>query len=214
MKVGTDGVLLGSWTNCKNKRNILDIGTGTGLIALMLAQRSSAGITAIEIDNTAIKEANQNFKNSKWKDRIKGVHSPIQEFNPQSKFDLIVSNPPYFKSHSKYSIRQKSRHQAYLSHQEIIIAANVLLSKDGNLDLVLPKHEGEVFISSANERQLFLNRICYVYGNKNVECKRLLLSFSRHKKALKEEDLIIENQKRHDYTEDYKILTKDFYLNF
>lgn len=214
MKVGTDGVLLGSWTNCKNKRNILDIGTGTGLIALMLAQRSLAGITAIEIDYTAIKEANQNFKNSKWKDRIKGIHSPIQEFNPQSKFDLIVSNPPYFKSHPKYSIRQKSRHQAYLSHQEIITAANVLLSKDGNLDLVLPKNEGEVFISIANERQLFLNRICYVYGNKNVECKRLLLSFSRHKKALKEEDLIIENQKRHDYTEDYKILTKDFYLNF
>lgn len=214
MKVGTDGVLLGAWTNCEKAKNILDIGTGTGLIALMMAQRTTAHIVGCEINSLAHQEASKNFQQSKWKERLESVNTSIQELKTDLTFDLIVSNPPFFNINHKHSSRKQSRQQDQLTHLELIQSATSLLTPDGNFDVILPFIEGEAFIKKCESHQLFLSRKCYVYGRSNGKCKRLLLSFTKQSSALKINELTIEKHNRHDYTEAYKSLTKDFYLNF
>lgn len=214
MKIGTDGVLIGAWSKCQKKQIILDVGTGTGLIALMLAQRCSGRIMACDSDQKSINEAKYNFRNSKWSSRLKAIHSPIQDLDFQQKFDLIISNPPYFEVNHAFNSRQKSRQQHSLNHCDLINSVLTHLSIEGHFDLILPKKEGEIFIELCQEKKLFLQRKCYVYGHSKSKCKRLLLSFGRTRKQLEISNLIIEKDVRHTYTSDYQNLTKDFYLNF
>ncbi|MDC3257802.1 methyltransferase [Flavobacteriales bacterium] len=213
MKVGTDGVLLGSWVNCLNAKKILDIGTGTGLISLMIAQRNNeCNITAVEIDKETSEEANININNSKWRDRISIINISINNFITSDKFDCIVSNPPYFPANFSKNKRAIARHTNLLSFQDLIRTTVKLLSSKGIFAVILPKIAEAIFCKTANANKLFLIRICQVKGQKNSDIKRVLLEFSFEKSSLDSDSLVIE-ESRHIYTNKYIDLCQDFYLN-
>ena len=213
MKVGTDGVLLGSWVNCLNAKKILDIGAGTGLISLMLAQRNNeCNITAVEIDKETSEEANININNSKWRDRISIINININNFITSDKFDFIVSNPPYFPANFSKNKRAIARHTNLLSFQDLIRTTVKLLSSKGIFAVILPKIAETIFCKTANANKLFLIRICQVKGQKNSDVKRVLLEFSFEKSSLDSDSLVIE-ESRHIYTNKYIDLCQDFYLN-
>ena len=216
MKVGTDGVLLGAWSKAI-EGNILDIGTGTGLIALMLAQRTqTALIDTIEIDEAASKEAQENFNNSNWKDRLTISNISLQNYQPNKNYDLIISNPPFFINATKApkATRNNARHTDTLSFDELIDSVKRLLANTGIFSLILPLNEANHFIKLALQSKLFLNRKCLVKPNPSKSAKRVLMEFSFSERELVEEELTIETENRHEYTKEYISLTKDFYLKF
>ena len=212
MKVGTDGVLLGCWVSCGKANNILDIGCGTGLITLMLGQRNiDSNITGIEIDKTASQEAQLNISNSNWEERIEIKHTSLQQFTPQLKFDLIVSNPPFFPQNKSQQSRDIARHTNTLSFEELIDNAGKLLAEKGIFSVVIPKNSEEYFCKIAAVHKLYRNRVCYIKGNKKSEVKRIMMEFSFIKSVAITEHLTIETS-RHNYTDKYIQLCKDFYL--
>lgn len=217
MKIGTDGVLLGAWVSVEsNPYSILDIGAGTGIIALQLAQRSDAEVMdAIEIDEDAYEQCVENFENSPWGDRLFCYHAALDEFTEEidDEYDLIISNPPFYSEDYKTTneARDLARFTEALPFDELIESAAQLLSKDGILAVIIPRKEEETFIKMASEVELFPKRICRVKGNPNSEEKRSLMEFSFKEIQPKIENLTIEIS-RHEYTEEYKNLVKDFYL--
>jgi tRNA1Val (adenine37-N6)-methyltransferase len=217
MKVGTDGVLLGAWADISNTNSILDIGTGTGLIALMLAQRSDALITGIDIDESAAGQAAENKNNSPWKDRIKIEHISLQEYclTKSYGYDLIVSNPPYFQNSLKSPDQSRSmaRHGDTMSYTDLISAGKSLLKPNGRLSVIIPSIYSDEFIKEANEAGLFCRRKTRVCSRAELPEKRQLLEFSPKKEAVKENVLVIETDIRHQYTDEFNLLTRDFYLD-
>jgi len=217
MKVGTDGVLLGAWTPLiNNPYNILDIGTGTGVLALMLAQRSHAEqIDAIEIDDEAYEQATENFENSPWNDRLYCYHAGLDEFvdEVEEEFDLIVSNPPFYTENYKSENEQRdaARFEDSLPFEELVEAADFFLSDHGIFSLIVPFKEEEKIISLCKERDLFPLKITRVKGTPTTEIKRSLMAFSRIEQTPLSDELVIETA-RHQYTPEYIALTKDFYL--
>ena len=219
MKVGTDAVLLGSWTDTISSQRILDIGTGTGVIALMLAQRSYAFIDAIDIDENCCEEARLNVRESKWSDRIHIHHLSFQSFADQvlEPYDLIVSNPPFFSDCSKASFieRTTARHTDLLSFEELAGGVSRLLSASGRFCLILPQKESELFRDVAAAHKLHLAKITRVRTTpEKATEKRVLMQFQRKPKCFQEDSITIEEGGRHSYTDDYKKLTKEFYLAF
>ncbi len=218
MKVGTDGVLLGAWASVENADKVLDIGTGTGLIALMLAQRSNATVDAIEIDLNACEQAQKNVNRSAWTDRINIIHQSFQDFakGVAVNYNLIVSNPPYFQDSltAPRENRTKARHNTELQLTDILNGTLNCLSESGTLSLILPYVEGNLFIAKAAEQGLYCVRKTNVLPKPGRKPKRLLLEFQKFQKPLAEEYLVIELSKRHEYSEAYKKLTSDFYLAF
>ncbi len=218
MKVGTDGVLLGSWCRVPVEGRVLDVGTGTGLLALMVAQRSlKVDITALEIDREASLQAMENCQKSPWRERIKVLHTSLQEFGEMSadRFDMVVCNPPYFDRSLRCPDKKRTtaRHSETLSFDDLLHFSVVLLKKEGSLSVVLPEKESEVFKDKAVEKGLFLCRQMNVLPTPKKDVKRRLMEFSFEKKELEARNLVIETE-RHIYTEEYKNLTQDFYLNF
>ena len=220
MKVGTDGVLLGAWCSVDAYPDtILDIGAGTGVISLMIAQRSDTmTIDAVEVDENAYEQTVANFEESDWGDRLYCYNATFTEFaeeiaEEEESYDLIVSNPPFYTDEfeTEDDARNKARFTSSLSFEELIVGVAKILSKNGKFCVVIPFKEEGNFINLAKENSLFLNRICRVKGNETAEIKRCLLEFSFKDSELQEENLIIEIA-RHQYTEDYINLTKDFYL--
>lgn len=218
MKIGTDGVLLGVWTPLDNNPfSILDIGAGTGIIALMLAQRSVAEqIDALEIDEEAYEQATDNFENSPWNDRLFCFHAGLDEFveEPEDEYDLIVSNPPFYSEDYKSNDDQRdlARFQDAMPFEELIEAAALLLSENGIFAVIIPFKEEESFIAIAQEHELYPLKITRVKGTPTTETKRTLLAFVRNKNtAVFIDELIIETA-RHIYTPEYIEFTKDFYL--
>lgn len=217
MKIGTDGVLLGAWTPLiNNPFSILDIGTGTGVIALMLAQRSHAEqIDAIEIDDEAYEQATENFENSPWNERLYCYHAGLDEFvdEVEEEFDLIVSNPPFYTDEYKSNNEQRdvARFEDSLPFDELVEAADFFLSDHGIFSLIVPFKEEEKIISLCKERDLFPLKITRVKGSPSTEIKRSLLAFSRLEQTPLVDELVIETA-RHQYTPEYIALTKDFYL--
>ncbi len=215
MKVGTDGVLLGAWADCDGAKRILDIGTGTGVIALMLAQRNAKSeIYAVEIDEIATRRARSNFDMSPWAERLTVENCAVQEFNPTEKFDLIISNPPYFVDSllPPDAKRSTARHTHDLSFEELDKAVARLLANDGRFALILPTAEFERYMAIT---QLHLVRRCDVHPTMGAATKRVMAEFAKHKKAsLVLENITIEQERRGDYTDEYRTLTKDFYLKF
>lgn len=217
MKIGTDGVLLGAWTSIDNRPfSVLDIGAGTGVLSLMIAQRSSAeNIEAIEIDADAYEQCAENFENSPWSDRLFCYHASLLEFIEEvdDEFDLIICNPPFYSE--DYKTQDKSRDLARFNDampfEHLIYAAAKLLSEDGIFSTVIPFKEESNFVELASKVGLFLNRSLHIKGSPESEIKRSLLEFSFQKKETSASELIIETS-RHQYTDDYINLTKDFYL--
>jgi tRNA1Val (adenine37-N6)-methyltransferase len=217
MKIGTDGVLLGAWTSVKHKPvSILDIGTGTGVLSLMLAQRSFADtIEAMEIDDDAFEQAAENFENSPWGDRLFCYHAGFIEFIEEvdDTYDLIISNPPFYSKDYKTedSQRDLARFTDSLPFEHLLYGTAKLLSNSGKASFIIPFSEEDNFISLASKFELFPNRITHVKGTPTTKVKRSLLEFSFTKTDLDISELTIEIN-RHEYTEDYINLTKDFYL--
>ena len=217
MKVGTDGVLLGAWVNLENNPyNVLDIGSGTGLISLMLAQRSNAEIIdAVELNEFAYIQTVENFEQSNWADRLFCYHSSFQEFSGEidGTYDLIVSNPPFYTSTYKYleKNRAMARHSESLPIEVLLKGVVKLLSKHGSCAFIIPYSESEIFIDFAKKSKLILNRITNVKGTAENKYKRCLLQFSFLEKPLEKLELIIEKE-RHIYTPEYSNLVSDFYL--
>lgn len=218
MKIGTDGVLLGTWAPIENNPfSILDIGTGTGIIALMLAQRSEAQqIDGLEIDEEAYEQATDNFENSPWNDRLFCFHAGLDEFveEPEDEYDLIVSNPPFYSEDYKSDNEKRdlARFQDAMPFEDLIEAADLLLSENGIFAVIIPFKEEEDFIALAKDFELFPVKITRVKGTPTTAIKRSLLAFSRNEISnLTVDELIIETT-RHIYTPEYIALTKDFYL--
>lgn len=218
MKIGTDGVLLGAWSPIpENVFSVLDVGAGTGIIALMIAQRSFAEqIDALEIDEDAYEQAVENFENSSWSDRLFCFHAGLDEFveEPEDEYDLIISNPPFYSEN--YSSGDEKRDQARFNDampfEELIEAAALLLSENGIFSVIIPYKEEEQFIALAKEVDLFPMKMTRVKGTPTTEIKRSLLAFSRNEtEEFLLDELIIETS-RHIYTDEYIALTKDFYL--
>lgn len=216
MKVGTDGVLLGAWADVSNVNSVLDIGTGSGLIALMLAQRCDATITAIDIESSAIVQANINALNSPWTEQISNVEISLEQYvqNAKQQFDLIVSNPPYFKNAlpNPDSKRTLARHAETHFHNELILSAKKILNTNGRLCLILPVDEGNECLRFATEQALFCTKKVLVYPKPDSVAKRLLLEFSAVYSTQVVSELTIESEIRHEYTQDFSNLVKDFYL--
>lgn len=218
MKVGTDAVLLGAWVNPKEELNILDIGTGTGIIALMLAQKAKIAIDAIDIEEEACIQAKENFQSSKWRDRIKIHHTALQDFvkTAQQKYDLIVSNPPYFidSSKSPEESRTFARHADLLPFDQLLNGVLSLISEKGRFCVIFPFKEGELFRDMAEKNHLYLTKLTRVKTRADKSEKRLIMQFERERKTFSENSIVIEQDERHSYTDEYKELTKDYYLNF
>ena len=218
MKVGTDGVLLGAWTPIHNNPfGILDIGTGTGIISLMLAQRSHAQqIDALEIDEEAYEQATDNFENSPWNDRLFCFHAALDEFveEPEDEYDLIVSNPPFYSEDYKSNNGQRdlARFQDALPFEDLIEAAAILLSENGIFSVIIPFKEEEKFLTLAAEYELFAFKITHVKGTPTSDYKRSLIALSRNSDGICTTDALTIETARHQYTDEYIRLTKDFYL--
>ena len=224
-KVGTDSVLLGSWVNVGQSITILDIGTGTGILALMMAQRSCDGsaITAIDIDESAVKEARENADRSPWSDRIECIHASFQHFTGTEtrKFDLIISNPPYFNTTTLTSdpALAQARNTIHLRFDDLIKGVVKTLSENGGFSLVLPVNEAMDFRKIAQRSGLRLVRLCRVYSLPDEKYeKRHLMTFQHANpvshESVSEERIIIEEGERHHYSKAFKTLTRDFYLKF
>ena len=217
MKIGTDGVLLGAWTPLiNNPFNVLDIGAGTGILSLMLAQRSNAEqIDAIEIDEDAYEQCVENFEASPWGDKLFCFHAGLDEFvdEPEDEYDLIISNPPFYTDDYKSdnTSRDLARFEDALPFEELIEAAALLLSDNGIFSVIIPYKEEERFVSLCKELDLFPLKITRVKGTPTTEIKRSLLAFCRIEQTPLIDELVIEIS-RHNYTPEYIELTKDFYL--
>jgi tRNA1Val (adenine37-N6)-methyltransferase len=217
MKIGTDGVLLGAWTPLiNNPYNLLDIGAGTGILSLMLAQRSNLEqIDAIEIDEGAYEQCVENFEASPWSDRLFCFHAGLDEFvdDPEDEYDLIISNPPFYTDTFKSENTQRdiARFEDALPFEELIEAADLLLSDNGIFSVIIPYKEETKFVSMCKELELFPLKITRVKGTPTAEIKRSLLAFTRIEQTPIIDELTIEIS-RHQYTPEYIALTQDFYL--
>lgn len=224
MKVGTDGVLLGAWTSIKKTPfSILDIGAGTGILSLMLAQRSHAElIDAIEIDDKTYEQCVDNFEQSPWGDRLFCYHASLAEFveEIEDKYELIVCNPPFYSEDFKTdnSQRDLARFQDAMPFEHVLKSVSKLLSEDGTFSVIIPFKEEQHFMKIASKFNLNPNRILHIKGNPDSETKRSLMEFSfsaipaGKQESEKAMDTLIIETERHQYTEEYINLTKDFYL--
>lgn len=217
MKIGTDGVLLGAWaTITKQPFATLDIGAGTGILSLMLAQRSHAEvIDALEIDERAYEQCVENFEASPWSDRLFCYHADLAEFTEEieDKYDLIICNPPFYNEDYKTENTQRdlARFQDAMPFEHLVASVSKLLMEDGTFCTVIPFKEENKFITLASAVNLMPNKITRVRGTLNSEIKRSLIEMSFRESAIEINELIIENT-RHDYTKEYINLTKEFYL--
>ncbi len=217
MKVGTDGVLLGAWCRVYGvKSKVLDVGTGSGLIALMLAQRfADAQIDAIDVDPAAVNQANENFVHSKWSNRLQCRQIAVQDLAfKNARYDAIVSNPPYFIDSLKNPDiqRQTARHTDTLSYEELLNASKILLQEDGSLSLILPAEAEEDILTLAAKTGFFPTRLVHVYSKPGKPVKRLLIELRKRKGSPCEQSQFYIESDSSPRSDEYTALTKDFYL--
>jgi tRNA1Val (adenine37-N6)-methyltransferase len=216
MKVNTDGVLLGAWAETTEAKYILDLGTGTGVIALMMAQKSNqAVIDAIDIDHDAFVQAKANFEQSKWSNRLTAFHSSLQDFSAGKKYDLIISNPPYFVDNFKTENEKKNiaKHSTALTYEELIAGINLLLSEAGKGFLVVPIFNTSLLQFLTERENLFVTKQTDVIAVDGKKPYLAMLRLERQKKNVSKSVITIKN-KASEFTTDYINLTKEFYLKF
>jgi tRNA1Val (adenine37-N6)-methyltransferase len=219
MKVGTDGVLLGSWTTTENVARILDVGSGTGLIAIMMAQKSTAVIDGVEIEKNACLQSRKNVATSPWPKRINVYHDSIQQFSKQTslKYNLIVSNPPYFQNSLKPPAKPRSmaKHNIGLDYDTLLSCTSGLLLPDGRLSVIIPATDRKQFSDLADFHRFQPSRITSVKPSPGKEYSRCLIEFSKMPGIpCPENELTIRNDDLKTYSDDYTELTRDFYLGF
>lgn len=214
MKIGTDGVLLGAWADVSNCRRILDIGTGTGLLALMMAQRSNANITAVEIEKDAAIQASNNFLKSSWNSRLEAIHSNIEDLRTDIKFDFIICNPPFFKPTAKETTEQRliARQSVSLTSKVLLEAVASHMSTNGMFACILPVEESKELICLANCFDIHLTRLAKVRPTPSKLPHRYLMEFETTQRDCIASELIIEEFGRHGYSKEYIELTSDFYM--
>jgi len=217
MKVGTDAIILGAWASVDDIKTILDVGTGSGIIALMVAQRSQAIIDALDIDKESIKQAKENFRSSPWPDRLNAIYASLFDYsnNRIDKYDAILSNPPYFLNALKPNSgkRTLARHSDQDSSELFIKSVAQLLSPDGKFSVINPIPEGDLLHEYALKKGLYCNRRTMVIPREDIKANRVLLEFGFEEKTKLEDTLIIYDS-NNKYTSSFKKLTRDFYLNF
>lgn len=215
MKVGTDGVLLGAWAQVGEAKRILDIGTGSGVVAIMMAQRTNAHITGIDIDTDAVTQAVENALRSPWAEKINIIQTDVNDYKPDFLFDAIVCNPPFFKNalQSPDLRRTNARHTSSLSFSELIRSVKHLLVDGGTFHVVLPLENADEFIMNCWQNDLMLQKQCKIYTKTGKKPKRVLLCFKRGNCTyfLTEETLYIKTLDD-ELTDSYRQLTRDFYL--
>ena len=210
-RVGTDGVLLGALAHVAHASEVLEIGTGTGLISLMLAQRNTQALfLGLDINENAALLTKTNFEHSPFYSRLKNIHHDLKTFETDKKFDLIVSNPPYFEE-SGSDKDKVARQTVELNFQQLIVASAKLLSGNGILSVIIPAEAGDVFVQAALENHLFLIRRVHIKGIENSKTKRLVLEFSWEEMPVEESDFVIEKSPRQ-YSDLYLELTKEFHV--
>ena len=219
MKVGTDAVILGAWAAINHlPKSILDIGTGSGILSLMLAQRSNANlIDAFEIDSDAFEQCVTNFEASPWPDRLFCYHYSLSDFTTeiQTKYELVISNPPFYKTYCKgvCKSRKLARFEGAMPFDELLSSVKILMAENGVFCTVIPYDMEEKFTEIARKNSIYCNKILRVRGQKNSTIKRSFALFSFKKKVPKINEMFIEEQ-RHIYSKDYIQMTKEFYLKF
>ena len=217
MKIGTDGILLGAWADLSDKKKGIDIGSGTGIISIMLCQRNEIlEIDSIEVSEKAVLDAKKNIKNCKWNERINLIHKDLKLFSTENKYDLIISNPPYFQKSLKPKDldRLKARHEVSLNYKDVLNFSEKHLLKNGTINLILPIDQKQEVIEYAEKFGLYVSKECIVFPKPNKNPHRLLIELSKTKKTFESQSLTIENDGRHNYTDNYKKLTREFYTIF
>ena len=215
MKVGTDGVLLGAWSPVDNARRILDVGTGTGLIALQLAQRQPlAMIDAIEIDAQAASQAQRNVQASPWADRVKIICQDFKCYSSSQPYHLIVSNPPYFVDALRCPDAQRNaaRHADQLNYEVLFAQSATMLHPDGQLCIIIPSEVGQLVVDTAWKYGFHPRKQLHIFTKPQKPCRRWILSFGIGLSACQNDKLII-HQPDGSYTADYQQLTSEFYLH-
>lgn len=217
MKIGTDAVLIGAYVSCRKAENILDIGTGSGILALMLAQKSNANILAIEIDTKASLQAEENFLNSSWSKRLSTQNISIQDYckTNQKIFELIVCNPPYFNNSLKTpnELRNIARHNVTLDFDSLLNSVKHLLSHKGLFYVILPTEETVILEKKSIGFGLFCTEQLLIKPNTTKKANRIISVFSFLEKKRIINTLVMRNEDN-TYSQDYKMLTSDYYLNF
>lgn len=218
MKVNSDGVLLGAWVDVDQAQNILDIGTGTGVIALMSAQKNpSAQIVGIEIDEDSCVQAESNFKNSPWSEKLSLVSDPIQKYGKESEiqFDHIISNPPFFSGGTLSENQPKNivRHTVKLSHGDLLLAIRRLLAPNGRVSIILPVIEGLRFMEIVQRNRFHVARKTLMRPRVEKPAERILFEFRLEEvESCSSDEIVMYSGDTKNYTEQYRVLTKDFYL--
>jgi len=218
MKVGTDATLLGAWADIKNVERIFDIGTGSGVIAVMLAQRSNAQIDAIDIHEPSCRDAGLNFRSCSWSNRLHCFHSSLENFIniTGKKYDLIVSNPPFHRNSLKSPLDDVNlaRHETSLTHKELVSGVKRLLSPTGRFCLILPFSEYPHFSELSSAEGLHCQKESLVIPKTGKPANRVLIEFGFHKPAMATRSTITVRNSSGGFHEEYIHLTKDFYLHF
>lgn len=218
MRVGTDAVLFARWVGVSCSDRVLDVGTGSGIIPLILAQREAGRVDAIELDFDSCEEARRNFEISVWSDKLAVFNEDVRFFadNAKEKYDLIVSNPPFYSSDVK-PIREKkvmARHVSTLSYQDLLVSARKMLKDDGRLAVVLPYYESRLFIKDAEKQGFYLQKEFLISPIEGKEPNRVNLQFGLNNQQCDDRVLFTIRNKDYLYTEEYKEFLKDFYLDF
>ena len=218
MRVGTDAVLFARWVGVSSSDRVLDVGTGSGIIPLILAQREAGRVDAIELDFDSCEEARQNFEISVWSDKLAVFNEDVRFFadNAKEKYDLIVSNPPFYSSDVK-PIREKkvmARHVSTLSYQDLLVSARKMLKDDGRLAVVLPYYESRLFIKDAEKQGFYLQKEFLISPIEGKEPNRVNLQFGINNQQCDDRVLFTIRNKDYLYTAEYKEFLKDFYLDF
>ena len=216
MKVGIDGVLLGAWINLNGADQVLDIGTGTGLLALMAAQRSDAIIDAVELEPDAASEALLNFENSGWKSRINLSVGAFQVFKTNKKYDHILSNPPFFENSSKSNDlkRTQARHSDSLTLRELLVQAKEMLAENGKISLILPIYKEKQLFDFAKALGFYVTRFTTVSPDETKKPHRILIELSMVPSPMETFSFSIRDSGFGDFSDQYRDLTREFYLAF
>ena len=217
MKIGTDAILLARWVDVSPDDEVLDIGTGCGLIPLMLSQKGIKSADAVEIDRESCEEAAQNFSNSAWKSRLSAIHTDIKSYSGkcEKKYDLIVSNPPFFFGDNIPEKAKKglARHTNTLSYNDLLVSVKRLLKPDGRFALVLPARESVTFLKEAENQGFYLQKLMKIVPIEGREPNRINMQLVVNQVNDAVEETFVLRHADHSFTVEYKDFLKDFYLD-